>query len=383
MKRFISIVLIIIFALSSTGCSRTKQEIDKLSVALAIGFDLTPEGKYVFSAQILSTESKPSTSVPKKSPSNVVVFTSSGNTPYDAINHISTTLGKNLFFGHSAYIIVGNRLAENGLSLILDATLRNSDTRPDSPLLLAKGNALDIIKATTADEKIPASAIDNILKFQVSKGYIPKTSRLDFANSLASKTSAPILGLISLEKGGNSDNTFVAAGTGVFKRDKLIGYLNKNETRGMQWIDGKIQSGNLIVQTPDSGMITFDILKSKATVKPILKNDKITIKINIKEEANVVEMTEDIDVMKTPDKIKKLNELQNQAIKTEVLSALNAAQKKLKADVFHFGSKVHRQYPKFWKTAEGDWDNIFPNLNVEVNIDSSVKRPGIISKPIK
>lgn len=72
----------------------------------------------------------------------------------------------------------------------------------------------------------------------------------------------------------------------------------------MQWINGKVQSGNLIVQTPDSGMITFDILKSKATVKPILKNDNITIKINIKEEANVVEMTEDIDVMKTPDKIK-------------------------------------------------------------------------------
>lgn len=57
--------------------------------------------------------------------------------------------------------------------------------------------------------------------------------------------------------------------------------------------------------------------------------------------------------------------------------------KKLKADIFHFGSKVHRQYPKFWKTAESDWENIFPNLNVEVNVDSSVKRPGIISKPIK
>lgn len=383
MKRFILIIIIITFTLSTAGCSRTKQEINKLSVVLAIGFDLTPEGKYIFSAQILNTENRTSNIIPRKSPLNAVVFTSTGNTPYDAINHMSTTLGKNLFFGHAAYVLVGSRLAENGISLLLDATLRASDTRPDKPLFITKGNALDIIKAVTADERIPANAIDNILKFQTEKGYIPLTSRLDFANSLANKTSAPILGVITLEKKKGVDNTFKAAGTGVFKEDKLIGYMNKNETRGMQWINGKVQSGNLVVEAPDNGIITVDILKSKSTVKPIIKNSNIVIEINIKEEANITEMTEDVDLIKTPSRLKELDKLQNEAIKSEVELALNSAQKKLKSDIFDFGSKIHRRYPRLWKKIKYNWQTIFPNLKVEVNVDSSIKRPGVISKPIR
>lgn len=383
MKKFISIIMIVIFTLSETGCSQTKQEIEKLSIVLAIGFDLNKEGKYIFSAQILSTDKPTSKSVSNKPPSNVVVFTSVGDTPYDAINHMSTSLGKNLFFGHSAFIIVGNHLAENGISLVLDTALRSTSTRPDYPLFITKRNALDIIKTSTADEKIPANAIGNLVKFQASKGYSPITSRLDFANALSSKTAAPVIGIISLNQNKNTDNVFKLVGTGVFKGDKLIGYMDKKETRGMQWIKGKVKSGNLTGYTSDNKSITFDILKSKSTIKPIVKDNEITMQINIKEEANIIEMNTDIDLMKNPDKIKDLNNLQNKAIKDEVILALNAAQNNFKADIFDFGGNIHRHYPKLWKGMEKNWETIFPKLKVEINVDSSIKRPGIISKPIK
>lgn len=381
MKKFTAIIMIIILVPSITGCSKTKQEINNLSVILAIGFDLTPEGKYLFSAQILNTQKQNYRA--KKAPSNVVVFSSEGNSPYDAMNHMSTSLGKNLFLGHSSYVIVGSRLAENGISLVLDSTLRSPDSRPNRPLFVTKGNALDIVKAVTTDEKIPANVIDNILKFQIDKGYVPLTSRLDFANALESKTAAPIAGMINLEKNINAENTFKVSGTAVFKEDKLIGYLDKKETRGMQWINSKVKAGNLVVQTKNIGTIGFDILDSKAAIKPIIKNNNVTMQINIKEKSNIIEMTENIDPMKNPDTLKKLSQLQNKAIKGEIELTLNTAQKKLKADIFDFGSKIYRDNPKFWNAIKGNWQNIFPNLKVEVNVDSSIKRPGIISKPIK
>lgn len=377
MKRFIVIILIVLFALSSTGCSRTKQEINNISVVLAVGFDLTPENKYIFEAQILNTQSS------KKSPSNVVVFTSTGDTPYDAINRMSTSLGKNLFFGHSAYIIVGDRLSQNGVSLIIDALLRNPDTRPDRPFLATKGNALDIIKAITIDEKVPASSIDNILKFQVGKGFVPLTTRLDFANALGSKTAAPIAGMINLEKNIKADNTFSVAGTAVFKKDKLAGYLDKKETRGMQWVNGKIKTGNLVVETKNMGIITFDVLNTNSKIKPIINNDSITMQINIKVKSNIIEMTENLDLMKNPDEIQYLNKLQNKAIESEVKLTLQKAQKIFKADIFDFGSIIHRSNPKLWNTIKNDWQDIYPNIKVEVTVDSSIKRPGSISKPIK
>lgn len=377
MKRFIAIVLIILFTLSSTGCSRTKQEINNLSIILAIGFDLTPENKYIFEAQILNTQS------PKKSLSNIVVFTSTGDTPYDAINRMSTSLGKNLFFGHSAYIIIGNSLAQNGVSLLLDAILRNPDSRPDRPLLVTKGNALDIIKTITIDEKIPANAIDNILKFQVGKGFVPLTTRLDFANALESKTAAPIAGMINLEKNIQANNRFNVAGTAVFKKDKLAGYLDKKETRGMQWVNGKITTGNLVVETKNMGIITFDVLNTNSKIKPIIKNDSITMQINIKVKSNIIEMTENLDLMKNPNKLEDLNKLQNKAIESEIKLTLEKAQKIFKADVFDFGSIIHRSNPKFWNSIKNDWQNIYPNIKVEITVNSSIKRTGSISKPIK
>ncbi|PJI10430.1 MULTISPECIES: Ger(x)C family spore germination protein [Clostridium] len=383
MKKVISIVMVIIFTLFSVGCSKTKQEIEKLSVVLAGGFDINEKGEYIYSAQILNVNKPASKTMSNKSSSNVVVFTSKGSTPYDAINHMSTSVGKNLFLGHSSYVVVGRRLAENGISLLLDTTLRVASTRPDQPLFVSKGTALDIIKTVSADEKIPANAIGNIVKFQRGKGYATITSRLDMANELSSKTAAPVTGIIDIEERKNADNVFRLAGTGVFKKDKLIGYMDKKETRGMQWIKGNVQSGSLIAYTPDNKEITFDILKSKSTVKPVIKNNKITMQINIKEQANITELTKDIDLIKNPEKIKYLNEIQNRAIKNEVQLALDAAQKKLRADVFDFGGNVHRHYPKLWKSTESKWQNIFPNLKVEVNVDSSIKRPGIISKPIK
>lgn len=381
MKKFTAIIMIIILMPSITGCSRTKQEINNLSILLAIGFDLTPEGKYLFTAQILNTQKQNYRS--KKAPSSVVVFSSEGNSPYDAMNHMATSLGKNLFLGHSAYIIVGSRLAENGISLVLDSALRSPDTRPNRPLFVTKGNALDIVKAVTTDEKIPANVIDNILRFQIDKGYVPLTSRLDFATALESKTAAPIAGMINLEKNINADNTFKVSGTAVFKKDKLIGYLDKKETRGMQWLNSRVKAGNLVVQTKDNGIISFDILESKTTIKPIVKNNNVTMQVNVKEKSNIIEMTEDIDPMKNPEKLKKLSELQNKAIKSEIELTLNTAQKKLKADIFDFGGKIHRDNPKFWNIIKGNWEKIFPELKIEVNVDSSIKRPGIISKPIK
>ena len=106
--------------------------------------------------------------------------------------------------------------------------------------------------------------------------------------------------------------------------------------------------------TPDNKEITFDILKSKSTVRPVVKNNNITMQINIKEEANIIELAKDIDLIKNPDKIKYVNELQNKAMKSEVQLALETAQKKLKADVFDFGENVHRHYPKLWKSTESN-----------------------------
>jgi len=382
MKKFICIFMSVIIIFSSTGCRGIKQQVEKLAVVLAMGFDLTPENKYIITVEIINAQKTSSKDSQQSSSSEIMVFSSQGDTPNDALNRLSTDFGRDLYFGHSQYIVVGEYLAESGLSSLVDTLLRAHETRPGNFLLLTKGKASEVMKFNPIDEAIPANSVRNLIKLQSLRGYSPTVSRLEFANALSSKTEAPIMGVINLNRENNIGSTFKLSGTGVFEKDKLIGYLTGNETRGMQWIKGKVKSGNVISPYSGGSKITFALLNGTSQVKPVVENDRVAIQVTIKADSNIIEMPDKLDPMKNPKIMDELASLQNEAIKKEAMLALNAAQSRFNADIFDFGGLIHREYPNTWKKLEKNWNYIFPSLKVEVTVISNIISPGIISKPI-
>jgi len=373
----------------TTGCKGTKEELDKLAVAVAIGYDITSEGKYMLTAQILNPQKDPSGGmVGKKAGSqqkatDVVVFNTIGDSISDCKGQLTTKLGKELNYGHIDFVVVGRQLAESGIATVLDAALRGYKMSPDVPLLITNGNAFDIIRVTSVQEKIPANEVGNILRLQSSFGFTKIVSILDFANYLTSKTDSPVTGVINLSKNKNSDETFEVAGTAVFKKDKLIGFMNMNETRGMQWANGKVELGYVTTLSLEEGKITFEIIKSSSKIKSSIKANSFTMIISVKEESNISEMTGNLDPMKNPLIMDRLEIKQNDAITNEIKLAINASQKKFGADIFGFGEMIHRDYPEKWNCVKDQWKHIFPDLNIEIKVISSLKRPGYISKPME
>jgi len=151
----------------------------------------------------------------------------------------------------------------------------------------------------------------------------------------------------------------------------------------MQWIKGKVKFGYITTLSQKEGKITFEIIRSSSKIKPSLKTGSYTILINVKEESNIREMTGELDPMKNPEIMDRLNIIQNDAITKEIKLAINVSQKKFDADIFEFGEMIHRDYPKEWTHIKGQWENIYANLNIEITVNSSLKRPGSqMSKPM-
>lgn len=385
MKKFTCIFMSILIAFSVAACSGAKQEVQKLAVVLAMGLDLTPENKYMITVEILNAQKDSSQSKGggQGSGSEVMLFSSQGDTVSDAISRLSTNFGRSLYFGHTQYLVVGKHLAESGLSSLMDELLRSHEARPGNILLLARGKASEIMEFKPVDEAIPANSVRNLIKLQSRIGYSPIVSRLEFANALSSKTESPVMGVIGTDGENIKESTFKLAGTGVFQKDKLIGFLNTDETRGMQWVKGKVKSGNIVSPYSENSKITFALLNAGSKVKPVMENGSVKIKITIKTESNIIEMPDELDPMKNPKIMDDLAKLQSESIEKEVKLALYAAQKKFNADIFDFGGLIHREYPKDWKKLENNWSSVFPNVKVEVTVSSTVKSPGLISKPIK
>ena len=65
------------------------------------------------------------------------------------------------------------------------------------------------------------------------------------------------------------------------------------------------------------------------------------------------------------------------AVRNEVLAALQAAQEDLESDILGLGRAVHNAYPREWQVMKDNWDEIFPALEVEVEVLATLKTSGV------
>lgn len=387
MKRFILLGLIGVILFLTTGCG-AKSEIEDLGMVAAMGIDTTPAGDYLISLQILKAQKQSSGGMggqkggKPETPSDVELITVSGDTIYGAFDNLSTQLGKKLHLSHINFVVISEKVAQSGVADIIDAGLRSHQFRIDTPFLVTKDKASKIIFTKTPDNPIPANAIKNILDWQSRHGYSAVITYLDFANVLASKTTAPVAGVIDRYDTELAGETITVAGLAVFNKDKLAGYLDAEETRGMQWIKGKVREGTITIPSPEKGKITLRITSASSKITPIIKNEKLVIQVKVRAQSYLRELDDQLDPMGNPGILKELDQRQNEAIKSEINNALYAAQQNLKADIFEFGQVIRRDYPSEWKSMEKNWSETFPDLEIEIIVDSHILRPGMISKPL-
>ena len=385
-------MLLISFSVCISGCWDS-HELNKLAILSGIGFDIDPEtGEHLVTYQsIIPSKVKSSTAGSSEEQTGgggispaVYLDHLKGNTWSEPSGNYAAQGNRNLFFPHIQVDILGKEVAKRGVYPLVEYILRLTQGRPNRLLLVAQDKASDILAARDGMEVIPAIGIAGGVKLAAEFSKYPAISILDFANRLLSKTTAPILPIISIfeETGpdGKKFNKVRITGMAVFKGDKMVGELNEQESRGMLWAIDKIKKGFVVVDAPDgSGKASLAITRSKSQIIPELTEGKITIHVVIEEQADLTEYngSKNLDDIL----LKQIEERQAEAIQKEVMAALNKSLA-LNADVFGFGEAVHRKYKKDWPDLEARWDEIYPSLDVAIKVKTHVNETGDISKAV-
>lgn len=382
-----SLCLFLFFIL--TGCWNRK-ELASLSVVEAIGIDQREDGQIDLTYQIL----KPSV-VKDQSAGNggggggggksVWVVTTTGRTIFEAIRNATAQVDRKSFFAQNKVIVIGETTAQSGIAPLLDLYIRDPELRELVYVFIAKGQAKDIIEAEHEQEKIPGTAIEHLAEATSAVSKVPKIELIDLMKSLVSKTSAPFVPGIDLterEDIGKKEKLVELSETAIFKKDKLVGWFNGEETRGLLWILGKVKSGIIVVKSPDdeAHKVALEIIHASSQIKPEMEDGKLTVTIEVKEEGNLGEQMSKVDLTK-PDIYKELEEKQTAAIEDEIHAALNKAQE-WGVDLFEFGQYYHRKFPAEWPELENNWEEEFKNIAVNVEVDAKVVREGLTYKSI-
>ncbi len=186
---------------------------------------------------------------------------------------MSNVAGRRPFWGHLRLILFSEALAREGLGPFLDVLARNPMPRRLAWLAVARGSlARSILEGYSELEKVPAETIMGQLEeygqnstslAQTLHGFLlemenPGRSPAASAVELVSKggPSAPNdgesgdEGSEDVERGragaGGIKLVPMVRGAAVFKRDRLLGSLDEEETRGLLWVTNRVRGASIV-----------------------------------------------------------------------------------------------------------------------------------------
>lgn len=392
-KRLLASLLVVIYFLTFlTGCWDRK-ELNELGIVVALGFDKESQtGKIQLTSQIIRPGSLQKQSGGSKEPPYEIVVTT-GKTVLEAIRNTVKEFDRRSFFSHVSVIVVSEAIAREGLNDIIDFISRTHEIRKMAWIVTAQGDeARKVLGIKHGITSVQASYMEGIIKRQISESESASSQVIDFIKEMPGEGMNPITGVFSVasvEKVSTENNKveksegLKLSGIAVYKKDKLAGFLNNEESRGLNFALAKIKSCTMRVPSlqDKSKGTSIEVKKVNSSIKPSIIEGKVSFSIEVKVTGNITEVDDTTDVSK-PHEIEKINNEFKEFISNNINMAVSKIQKELKTDVIGFGSAFERKFPKEWRELKDKWDLLFPDIAYSIKVDSKINLTGMLLKPI-
>lgn len=330
-----------------------------------------------------------------------------GETLIDAGQQITTGLSRLVYLAHTNAVLVGEEMARRGLGEILDFVDRNPELRRTTLIMVTRGAAREVLTKVQGDiETTLGKEIMGLHKWVQSSGYgfIPTVNDVYF--DLSSETATTVLPVVELSpqpfppvigagtpsSGGGSGSTEGRVeepetvrtvrlnGAGLFYHDKLVAWLDADQTRGWAWVRNKVRRAVLALPCQENNTkVAVDINEAHAEVSLDRQGEQLQGKIKLKVEGILLEQQCKLDFTRE-EAIKSLESRMAAQIAAEINSALNQA-KTAGTDVFGFGGVLHRRHPELWRQLQGRWNEEFKKLPVTISVEAKLRHTGTTSRP--
>lgn len=383
-KLLILLILLAVFT-TQTGCW-DRREIEERISAIAVGIDLDTENKNLYAVTIqipipikIAGGGGGGSGGGGDGAESVKVITSTGKTVSDAFMNIQKRLNQALFLGHTRVIVISEDVAKKGVEGIIDGFRRDPQLRRLLWPIVVKGKASDFLELSPEIEQIPTVFIMSLIESGTKSGFIPTITLGDFFIGLSNKAMQPTIN--HLEMGNKNDIRW--EGIGVFRRDRLVGFLDDKETWTLIQITENSPGGDVLIKVDDE-----KDNEAYATYRPMVVDTKmkvnhtgghrIKVDIHLEVQGNIIETTYSSDFTKEGNINSMEADIEKELTK-RAEKLIDKLQSKLKSDILFIGLKVKGyHYRDLWQRI--DWEKEFPNAEIHVTYDVKIRRIGMEMK---
>lgn len=374
--------LILLLPLLS-GCYNYR-ELNELGITTAVSIDYKDNNFYVI-AEVINPIKQQDASSSNNSP--FVNYNSSSSSLQDAFRKVVLESPRQLYAAQLEIIVLSEEVVNNHLEEVLEYFARDPESRTEIKIIVARTE--DSTKAITLQTLLTSLSSSNIIK---SLDLQSKVLGMDYPvtlNELLNMYIDPYLEVVlpsmtlygNYEIGDEKENITTSSpkaivkidGSTITKDNKILGYLDLEESKILNLINGKLKE-TIIKMNYYDGYIIFEPNRIKVSRELDIKNN--IIKINISGYSKTKEIQSNID-LKDPKEVKKLNKALNMELEKKITDTFNSIREKYDTDVFGFQELYYRTNYKYFKENCTNWyEDIYPKIKLEVKANVRLYEKG-------
>lgn len=374
--------LILLLPLLS-GCYNYR-ELNELGITTAVSIDYKDNNFYVI-AEVINPIKQQDASSSNNSP--FVNYNSSSSSLQDAFRKVVLESPRQLYAAQLEIIVLSEEVVNNHLEEVLEYFARDPEARTEIKIIVAKTE--DSTKAITLQTLLTSLSSSNIINSLDLQSKVLGMAYPVTLNELLNMYIDPYLEVVlpsmtlygNYEIGDEKENITTSSpkaivkidGSTITKDNKILGYLDLEESKILNLINGKLKE-TIIKMNYYDGYIIFEPNRIKVSRELDIKNN--IIKINISGYSKTKEIQSNINV-KDPKEVKKLNKALNMELEKKITDTFNSIREKYGTDVFGFQELYYRTNYKYFKENCTNWyEDIYPKIKLEVKANVRLYEKG-------
>lgn len=356
-KYILAAILAVSFLFSLTACS-FGSDISKKMMIQGIGIDKEEEGYLVSVHYLRSGEDV-----------KMDFMQSEGATVYAALQNLTLQTGLIPTYSHNTMVVFSKQCAQEDLTNIFDFFIRYHETRPTVDLFIAQDRAETLFQLQQEGQYALATHAKSFAEADSSTGKFAGSTVLDITNRMASEYNAFALPELTIV-----DEHVQLGSTAYFRDNKLIGYLNREQSRGYVAVVYAIRNGVMVLDIPDVGTVSLNLENTSSKIKANIVDDVPHFQIDISCKAYISEINQDLRKKLSLDVYKKFETAFNEALKVQIENVIEQVAIKDNTDIFNFDVALQQQQTEYWKAHRDSWTQELTKIKYTVNVTSSVDR---------
>ena len=363
MRKLISAVLALSILLTASGCSggsiySNYLDIAELLVVRTLGFDLDADGGVRLSAAAEGGSGADGSE--SRAPVRLCAAAASVTEAQDELRHYGG--GLRLFFGHTAYIVLGESVLGSGTAQFFDCIERDADLRLCIPVFaVSSGSAEELVTGTGSDGYDATKLIHAVTENLRLRGDAHVFTAAEIVSSLDRNGAALICAVKTVSRDGG-ESAIVPDGYTIIYNGRAAGHIPAELARGVSILLN--ETGSLPVTLGDAALL---LDSSVCETTPVFGDGGLEgVSFDIALGASLAEARGGFE----PAELERELAL---AVRGWVESVL-ALQSDTGCDFLHLGSILEMQEPKRLRGAGRSFALIAPNLSYTVSVSAAIDR---------